>query len=215
MSSPQKNPNVAQAQQKASDIANQVLNHPYVKRANAFAQQNLNALDKQLSQYPVLTDLEARTNVPKTYGVLILTLVAAASIFLNVFGLAQVISQLIGYLPAAYFSAKALETPSPHDDKQWLTYWLIFGLFTVSESILLRAILYYFPFYFVTKTVFIIWLMLPQTRGAEVTYRNVVSKVFTSINSSFKTSKPISPVYGGAQPYSATTTSTFDHDKSL
>lgn len=33
------------------------------------------------------------------------------------------LTNLIGWVLPAYFSMKALETPQPQDDIQWLTYW--------------------------------------------------------------------------------------------
>jgi len=45
-------------------------------------------------------------------------------IFFNMFGLAQPVSNLIGWGLPAYLSIHALESPSTNDDKQWLTYWV-------------------------------------------------------------------------------------------
>ena len=62
------------------------------------------------------------------------------------------------------FNAEAIESPSAQDDIQWLTYWVVFGFFTFTESFALRVVLYYFPWYFAFKTLFIIWLQLPYFR---------------------------------------------------
>ncbi len=65
---------------------------------------------------------------------------------------------------AAPVSNKALESPGNDDDAQWLTYWIIFGFFQFAEGFALRALLYYFPWYFSFKTLFILWLQLPAFR---------------------------------------------------
>lgn len=44
------------------------------------------------------------------------------------------LTQLIGFAAPAYFSMKALESPQPQDDVQWLTYWVVFGAFTFAET---------------------------------------------------------------------------------
>jgi hypothetical protein len=40
------------------------------------------------------------------------------------FGLAQPVSNLIGWALPAYLSVQAIESPGTDDDKQWLTYWV-------------------------------------------------------------------------------------------
>ena len=78
--------------------------------------------------------------------------------------LAAPISNLVGWGLPAYLSFKALESPSPHDDVQWLTYWVVFGFFNFLESFALRVVLYYVPWYFAFKSLFIVWLQLPAFR---------------------------------------------------
>ena len=94
----------------------------------------------QLSKYPTLNNIEARTNVPKAYGVLGFTTVFASLVFFNV--AAGFLSTLLGWALPAYFSLKALETPSHGDDTQWLTYWVVFGAFQIVEYFA-GAILYW------------------------------------------------------------------------
>lgn len=98
----------------------------------------------QLAQFPAARKFEAQTKIPKVYGVLGLGGLFVFLIFFNLFGLASPISNLIGWIFPAYLSIQALETPGKDDDKQWLTYWVTFGLFNFIESAALRPILYYF-----------------------------------------------------------------------
>lgn len=69
----------------------------------------------------------------------------------------------------AYASFKALETPEKDDDKQLLTYWVVYGLFHFVEFFTQWA-LSYIPFYWEIKICFVIWLQLPQTKGALMLY---------------------------------------------
>ncbi|GFZ47478.1 Protein YOP1 [Saitozyma sp. JCM 24511] len=162
------------AQSQSQQIKQNFLNHPYTQQATKFVSGQVNALDAELNRYPMLRDLEAKTKVPKAYGVLALGASSVVLIFFNMFGLAQPVSNLIGWVLPAYLSVQAIESPGTDDDKQWLTYWTVFGGMNLLESIAVRPILYWVPMYFVFKTVLIIWLMLPATRGAEVVYHNVV-----------------------------------------
>jgi receptor expression-enhancing protein 5/6 len=167
---------------QSQQIKNNFVNHPYVQQASRALQGQVSQLDAELNKYPVLRDVEAKTKIPKAYGVLGLGGVAVLLIFFNLFGLAQPVSNLIGWGLPAYLSIKALESPSTNDDKQWLTYWIVYGTFNLIESVALRPILYWVPFYFVFKSVFIVWLFLPSTRGAEILYFNVLRRLAVNIN---------------------------------
>ncbi|OQR96017.1 hypothetical protein ACHHYP_17308 [Achlya hypogyna] len=75
----------------------------------------------------------------------------------------------VGVLYPAYASYKALETPAKDDDKQWLTYWVVFSITSSAEEIAERVVSY-LPGYYVLKCIFLVWLMLPKTRGAIYVY---------------------------------------------
>jgi hypothetical protein len=116
-----------------------------------------------------LKSLEQRTSIPKAY--LVLSSVSLL-LFLHAFNsLAAPVSNILGWVLPAYFSLKALETPSPQDDIQWLTYWVIFGFFNLFETLALRVILYYFSWYFAFKSLFVLWLQLPAFRVRNFLFR--------------------------------------------
>ncbi|KAJ7820606.1 hypothetical protein B0H13DRAFT_2129980 [Mycena leptocephala] len=124
--------------------AQKVQQHPMYIQAQGQASYYVNQLDKELTKYPVLNSLEQRTQIPKTY-----TVIGGAALL--------VLLHLINPSPP-------IESPSPQDDIQWLTYWVVFGFFNFLESFALRAVLYYLPWYFAFKTIFILWLQLPAFR---------------------------------------------------
>ncbi|KDN43391.1 hypothetical protein RSAG8_06175, partial [Rhizoctonia solani AG-8 WAC10335] len=161
-----------QAQEKARELGNQMASHPAVKQAQASAADYHARADKALAQYPAMNKLEQRTGVPKTYlagaGAALMVLLVSVN------ALAAPASNFVGWGLPAYLSMKAIETPSGRDDVQWLTYWVIFGFLTYLESFALRVILYYLPWYFALKTVFVLWLQLPQTKGAAHLYHAAI-----------------------------------------
>ena len=116
----------------------------------------------QLNKYPALTQFEKRTQVPKPY--IAIGGVALIVILHLVNSLAAPVSNLVGFVIPAFLSFRAIESPSPGDDVQWLTYWIIFATFNFVESFALRVVLYYFSWYFPVKTLFLIWLQLPAFR---------------------------------------------------
>jgi receptor expression-enhancing protein 5/6 len=164
----------------------------------------------QLTKYPVLNTFEQRTQVPKSYAVLGGVLLLTLFHFVN--SLAGPVSTLIGWAVPAFLSFKALESPGHQDDIQWLTYWVVFGFFNFTESFALRLVLYYFPWYFAFKTIFIIWLQLPTFRvsptvllamwpanmcylllqGAQVVYLSVLKPILANVNKNANAMAPTS-----------------------
>ena len=79
------------------------------------------------------------------------------------------LSQLIGFVYPAYMSFKAIESNGEDDDKQWLTYWVVYCFFTLTEmviGVLLKAI----PFYNLIKLLFFVYMFHPKTLGATTLY---------------------------------------------
>ena len=101
--------------------------------------------------------------------------VCAVLTFINLFG--KYITCIVGVTLPAYWSIKAIESPEFDDDKQWITYWAIYGIFTLIDqfaNIVLRII----PFYFVIKILFLIWCFMPNTMGALFIYNKFVGPYF-------------------------------------
>jgi receptor expression-enhancing protein 5/6 len=157
----QQHPVFIQAQSKANHYINQFDKEACLTNSS-FSNLLTNTCLFQLTKYPALSAFEQRTQVPKAYAVLggffLLTVLLAIN------PLASPVSNLVGWLIPAYLSFKAIESPSPNDDVQWLTYWVVFGFFNFIESFALRLVLYYLPWYFAIKTTFIVWLQLPAFR---------------------------------------------------
>ena len=166
----QQHPMFIQARNKAIYYVNQLDKEVtiYLSILSFFHHTHSLFFSYQLTKYPVLNTLEQRTQVPKAYTV-IGTL--AFVVILHTFNsLAAPISNLVGWGLPAYLSFKAIESPSQHDDVQWLTYWVIFGFFNFLESFALRVVLYYVPWYFAFKSLFIVWLQLPAFRVSHVLF---------------------------------------------
>jgi receptor expression-enhancing protein 5/6 len=97
---------------------------------------------------------------------------------------AQFVTNLIGFGYPLYESYRSLSSSSStsanaattHSQQQWLTYWIIYGTFSLVES-LTDFFLYWVPLYHIVKIAFLVWCFLPQTRGAEVIYAKVVEPV--------------------------------------
>eukprot|EP01068_Selenidium_serpulae_P009953 Selendium_serpulae@DN5358_c0_g1_i4.p3 len=87
--------------------------------------------------------------------------------------LAPLASYTVGVAYPTMMSFRALESKSSNDDKQWLTYWVVFAMVQFVEYFM-SAISGAIPLYFILKMVFLLWLALPNTKGAEVLYNNYI-----------------------------------------
>lgn len=54
------------------------------------------------------------------------------------------------------FRIKAIESPNKEDDTQWLTYWVVYGVFSIAEFFS-DLFLSWVPFYYMLK---VRWLFL-------------------------------------------------------
>ena len=70
-------------------------------------------------------------------------------------------------------SFQALESPGIDDDKMWLTYWCVFGVFAVFDQFT-NVIFNLLPFYFIVKLIIVIYLFHPAMQGSLTLYNNVV-----------------------------------------
>ena len=85
-------------------------------------------------------------------------------------------TRLIGVAYPTFKSIQAIETPSTDDDKQWLTYWCIYGFLVVLDEFG-GFILSYIPYYFFIKVCILIWLFNPATQGAKTIYNLAVQPI--------------------------------------
>ncbi|OAY84841.1 HVA22-like protein a [Ananas comosus] len=84
---------------------------------------------------------------------------------------------VITLLYPLYASVKAIETKTPVDDQQWLTYWVLYSLITLFELTFAKVI-EWLPFWSYMKLIFNCWLVLPYFNGAAYVYQNFVRPMF-------------------------------------
>mmetsp|Transcript_2721 Transcript_2721/g.8040 ORF Transcript_2721/g.8040 Transcript_2721/m.8040 type:complete len:136 (+) Transcript_2721:134-541(+) len=79
-----------------------------------------------------------------------------------------------GLLIPAYATVAAIESPGTQDDTQYLVYWLLYSVVSLVEFIFWPVLKFLGGLYFLAKTVALLWLVLPQTKGATYVYESVL-----------------------------------------
>lgn len=75
-----------------------------------------------------------------------------------------------------YASIRAIETRSSEDDKQWLTYWILYSMITLFELTFAKLI-EWIPFWSYVKLILTCWLVIPYFSGAAHVYEHYVRPV--------------------------------------
>lgn len=78
-----------------------------------------------------------------------------------------------------YASIKAIESKSPIDDQQWLTYWVLYSLITLFELTFAKVI-EWIPFWSYAKLIATCWLVIPYFSGAAYVYEHFVRPTFVN-----------------------------------
>jgi len=78
-----------------------------------------------------------------------------------------------------YASVRAIETKSPADDQQWLTYWVLYSMITLFE-LTFAKVLEWLPIWPYAKLIATCWLVIPYFSGAAFVYEHYVRPFFVN-----------------------------------
>ncbi|EGV66803.1 ER membrane protein DP1/Yop1 [Yamadazyma tenuis] len=136
----------------------------------------LSQVDARTSHIGILGQFEQQSGLPRSYAVIAAIGVYFVLIFLNVGGIGQLLSNIAGFVVPGYYSLVALDTPGTDDDTKLLTYWVVFAFLNVIEF-WSKAILYWIPFYWLFKTVFLLYIGIPAFGGAVSVYNSIIKPI--------------------------------------
>ena len=117
--------------------------------------------------------IQEKTGIKGIYVVIALIL-SVIFVYYNIFD--SVITNLVGTLYPAFWTIKSIERNDLAEQKNWLTYWAVFGFFILIDMFS-PIIVKFVPFYLVMKILFLIWMFMPGTNGSKLFYEVVVKKI--------------------------------------
>ena len=117
--------------------------------------------------------IQEKTGVKGIY-VVILLVICVFLVYLNIFD--TVITNLLGTLYPAFWTIKSIENDDLKEQKNWLTYWAVFGSFVLIDMFS-PVIVKIIPFYFVFKIIFLIMLFMPGSQVGPFIYGILVKKI--------------------------------------
>uniref|UniRef100_A0A914WJ56 Receptor expression-enhancing protein n=1 Tax=Plectus sambesii TaxID=2011161 RepID=A0A914WJ56_9BILA len=159
---------------------------PSLRRLHAALMETL--YDEQSGKLgALLARIEAKTNVKREQ--LLYALGGLFAIYMVLGHFAQLVCNTIGFAYPAYASVKAIRTDNKDDDTQWLTYWTVFAVFSLFDFFG-ESIMRVFPFYWLLKCAFLLYLCLPQLNGAQQLYRDVVDPAVTKLEYMYHSRHP-------------------------
>ena len=104
--------------------------------------------------------------------------ICASLVFIGIFE--SFITNIVGIILPAYLSMKAIETYETDNEKQWITYWVLFAFYSILDTFSV-FFLNYIPFYFFIKVIVLIWLYLPNFQGASYLYDILIFNLFKKV----------------------------------
>ncbi|XP_061186474.1 receptor expression-enhancing protein 1-like isoform X1 [Saccostrea echinata] len=87
--------------------------------------------------------------------------------------LSRIVILVFGLLYPAYASFKAIRTKNVKEYVKWMMYWIVFALFSAVETFT-DVLLSWLPFYYEVKILFVVWMLLPVTKGSSYLYKKFV-----------------------------------------
>ena len=123
----------------------------------------------------IMKKIKEKTGIEGIYVIIFL----AICVILVYFGIFEsLITSLVGTLYPGFSTIKAIQKKK--NKKDWLTYWVIFGSFLIFDMFS-NIINKFFPYYFVVKIIFLIWMFLPGSNGCQKVYNILIVKILKAL----------------------------------
>jgi hypothetical protein len=88
------------------------------------------------------------------------------------------VTNVVGIIYPSYCTIITIETEKSDSYKKWMTYWIVFAIFTLLDYIGKKFIIYNF-----FKLIVLVWCFYPKSKGSGIIYSFLIEKyVPTKVN---------------------------------
>ena len=136
--------------------------------------ENTAILDPYASMIPALVNLSAQADVNP--GAILGVIGGVFLIILLILQGWSILITSVTVLYPALHSIRAIESEAEDDDKVWLTYWMVFGVFNVIETFF-GFIFWFVPYWGWIRPGLFVWLLLPNFNGSKIIYDSVLRPI--------------------------------------
>ena len=138
-------------------------------------------ISNDFSEVQPLFDVAKLLKVHPTYVILGVFLLLFVPINLGLFP--HFFVSVLGFLYPSYMSVKTMDHLKKENQRQWLTYWLVFCFLEIFNCLFMLIFSMILPFFYPLKALFLIWLFYPKSKGATILFEKVFRRLFDAAKS--------------------------------
>ncbi|KAK4688920.1 hypothetical protein P7C73_g1182, partial [Tremellales sp. Uapishka_1] len=173
------------------ETTSQIRTSPAYQNAQNAAGKQIQSFREVLGRYPLVVDLEKRTNVDRVILVVGGLIAYLVLIPLNFLGLALPTTTLLALGLPTYLAGRILDRSGAADStaaedvktKSLLAYFVVLGFVQLLESLAAGLMEKTIPQYYTVKLLFLAYLLHPRTQGALQIHNAVLKPALTTVSS--------------------------------
>mmetsp|Transcript_25497 Transcript_25497/g.47560 ORF Transcript_25497/g.47560 Transcript_25497/m.47560 type:complete len:223 (-) Transcript_25497:126-794(-) len=127
------------------------------------------------NRFSALGQIEKQTGVKKRY-IALGAIAAVASVVFFGTGV-RLFADFFSAIYPVYKTFKTIKNPTELAINEMLTYWVVWGVFSTTESLSDR-LFSWFPIYYFLKFILLMWCLLPGSQGSATIYNYVLKPIF-------------------------------------
>jgi receptor expression-enhancing protein 5/6 len=128
--------------------------------------------------FSLMDEIQKKTDFPAVYVMGALAF-CGILVFLGVWE--QHLTSVVSIVFPIYWTMKAMERTEKDEDKQWLSYWITWGIFFLLD-VMIGNFLVKIPYFYFSKLALLTWMFLPGLNGGMLVWNRFYSRISKQID---------------------------------